>query len=689
MTPEDLGGARRRFCLEDGLHVYSPIRATNNKRRAAIPAVFSFLFVLTSTVHADRSKEADWTRIVPGDVRFYVEFRGLSAVRVQFKRLGIWDTAMDLRADEARRATATQPWQQRTHELLGLEPEEAIGELLGYRSALIAAEPAQWDNGVLLAELARDDQLERMLEAWDATETTSEGAVKRYRLSGGLMLASLGRVIAIAPAGDPDGLWGRTVLLMAGQKGPTLAGRADFAALRTRLSPDPQGLLYAVWKRDDPTAFAGCRRLVLGIWMEAENILCELHGHRAKPKLGDKPIDPADLSGIPASAIAAWCGSLDFRSLRNQDLESRRLDEQSLMDTFLSAIGWGATNQQTLIDTLGPECRILFGNDPAAAKVELKVPSAAIVVQAGKAPDMVANLDVILDIIAQGMAAFAAAPGERISPTPVIVKNCEGVELHGIRIGSILARRLEMPFLRHTELAWGQMDGRLLVSSSRAFAEELVRATLGKADRLDQDIIVETDHHSRRDDGPIVEFLLIRGTELSKMLTSWAEYVETRHPQATKPEWWRRWADQKVEARSRLDVALSEDPAVPGKATVVEVGEFSPAFNMLYPGDIVIAAAGAPLEGAQPARQVADRYRDRGESDVFPLTVLREGKQMVLEIKVSPATRLEPGILDPVRAVRQFASLAQRAENVTYIRRLTRPERLDASIRIKWDISSN
>lgn len=654
--------------------------------KPVLPACYSAVIAIVlagyaSTVCADNIKDADWSRIIPGDVRFYVEFRGLNAVRVQFSRLGIWKTVMQMREQEARRAATSQPWQQRTRELLGMDAESAVGDLLGFRSALIAANPSQWDNGVLLAELARENQLDQMLEMWNARETSPEGPVKRYTLSGGLMLAALGRVVAIAPAGDPDGLWGRTVLLMAGQRGPTLGGRADFAALRTRLSADPQGLLYAVWRRNDPTAVAGCRRLVVGAWVQQDQIVCELHGQRARPSREDKPIDPTGLSLLPKETLGAWIGSLDFKSLRQSNGSDEKLDEQSLMDVFLSAVGWGSTSQDSMIDSLGPECCVLFARDTAAQKTELIVPAVAMMVQTKKGKEIVASLDVILDIISRGAALFAAEPGRRVPPTPVLKRDCEGVDLHSIKIGPVLARRLGMPFLRHTEISWGAFEGRLLVSSSRAYAESIIHSVNHDADRLSSAIAADA---VARDDSSLAEFSFVQGAELSRMLTSWIAYIESRQPQVLDPMWWRNWADRRLEERTRLDVALSEDPATPGRATVVEVGEFSPAFNILMPGDVIIAAAGQPLEGSQPARQVAERYRNRGSAEVFSVTILREGRQMVHDIKVRPATRVDLGLFDPVLAVRQLAALAGRADTVTYRRHLTRPERLDASIRIKW-----
>ena len=632
--------------------------------------------------------DSDWSRIVPGDVRFYVEFRGLSAVRVQFSRLGIWDTVMEMREHDVQRRADDRPWQQRTRELLGMDPDTTIGDLLGYRSALIAANPTQWDNGVLLAELARDEQLERMLEMWNARESAPEGPVKRYSLSGGLMLAALGRLIAIAPAGDPDGLWGRTVLLMAGQRGPTLGGKADYAALRTRLSPDPQGLLYAVWKRNDPTAVAGCRRLVVGVWVEPDEILCEMHGQRARPTRVESPLSPAGISILPRETLGAWFGSLDLKALQSADAENRPLDEQSVLDVFLAAIGWRAAGQESLIDALGPECRVLFARDSAATKTNLITPAVAMMIEAKKGPEIVRNLDVILDIISQGAALFAAEPGRRTPPTPVIKRDCEGVDLHSIKIGPVLARRLKMPFLRHTEISWGALDNLLIVSSSREFAEKIIRAARSDSGRIDHAVALGAVGRPGRDDGPLAEFVFLRGAELSRMLASWVEYVETRHPALLEPGWWQRWADRKVEDRTRLDIALSENPAEPGRAVVEEVGEFSPAFNILMPGDVIIAAAGQPLAGSQPARQVADRYRNRGASEVFQVTILRDGEELAFEIKVPPATRADLGYIDPVSAVRQLAALARQAELVTYRRHLTRPERLDAAIRIRWNQSS-
>src|SRR5207249_1325681 len=145
----------------------------------------------------------------------------------------------------------------------------------GRRSALIASESSEWQNGVLLAELESPSDLRPLLERWQARTLEAEGLVQRYTLTGGLMLATLDRTLAIGPPDDPEGLWGRTVQLLSGRRGPSLAGRAEFAALRSRAAGSDQGLLYVAWPDGDSTSVAGCSRLLASFSVTGSEIRCE------------------------------------------------------------------------------------------------------------------------------------------------------------------------------------------------------------------------------------------------------------------------------------------------------------------------------------------------------------------------------------------------------------------------------
>lgn len=657
-------------------------------------------------VRADELDDSDWPRIVPGDVRLYIEFRDLAAAREKFRALGIWDTVRDLREEDARQRKE-QAWQPQTEKLLGMDSEAVITELLGRRSAIFAKSAANWDDGLLLVELPEADAVARLLKRWGAVDMPEEASgesgtpVRRYVLGGGLLVAATGRLLAIGPAGDPDGLWLRTAHLMEGRRGPSLAARADFAALRARLSPDPQGFLYAVWDKDDPTAPAACQRLVAGIWMPPDRIVCELRGQLSRPETERTPLDAAVLDDVPVTALAAWACGIDFAALRKSTAPMERREGPSLVEIFQTAFGWVRSGEKALIDALGPQCRVVIGRDPKALVTGFDLPAATLTCGVRDGKTVMAQLDMLLDLLANVVAYLNVAAGEgeapaepdqdeaaHAEPSPghevaVRREECEGVTLNSVRIGPHLARRVNLDFLKNTELAWALVDDRLLLSTSRGHAEEIIRAGRGKAPGMAKML---GDMTAARVSGnrAIVECFVLRGRAVSAMMNNWLAYLKDHQPETLSADWWKKWAQRRVEERQRFGVTLARNKQRPRSAVVREISVNSPAAEQLVIGDVIIGAGGQPLTRDNPAQEIADRYRARDMAKPFLLRILRGEETMDLMIRVPAMEPPDVTAIDPPTAVRRFSTLIDRVDTVTGVRFQTQPDRLEADIHIKW-----
>jgi len=671
--PRDLKAAARRRC------VTAPKLAAG---AAGLCLLASSAGAFAQPTPHDDGAGLDWTRLVPGDTRFFVEIRGLSAIRRQFRDLGIWETIQAIRAHGTAAATS-QPWQKRTEELLGLDPDAAIDQLLGRRSALIAAEPGQWENGVLLAELEDAAHVGRWVSRWRGQRLADEGGVQRYVLRGGLLLAAAGKLMALGPAGDPDGLWARTVLLMAGRRGPTLGGRADFAALRSSLSPDPRGLLYAAWPEDDPYAVAGCRRLLVGAWFEPSGIVCELQGHRDETLADVGSIDPELLMTLPASSLLVWAGNLDFAGLAKHAQPMDTADS-SLTGLILSVLSWTLPGKDSLADSLGPACRIVVGRDSPARSLEFQLPAIGVICKAREAERFVESLDGILGLLGQGLEVMSPPSGDRVPQASVRVSRCEDVDLHSIKIGPALSRRLGLDVLREVEIAWAKIDEELIVSTSLRHAEEIIRAARGKAARFSPRDARRSGAPDGGPDRKLTECIYLRGDALAHMLDSWLRYLERSHPECLDAGWWQSWGRRRLEERDRLGLALGPDPADPTRAVVLEISAASQAIAFLSPGDVIVGAAGKSLVTNRPAAEVAERYAERADADEFSLDVLREGEPVRVRIPVSPRRAIDLTGFDPVLAVRQLTALTRRAESIALRRYVSKPDRLSAEIHIGW-----
>lgn len=627
--------------------------------------------------------EVDWMKIVPGDAGFYVELHDLAAIREQFKEIGIWDTVLELSAQDAASPT-TQPWQRRSEELLGLSPEAAINLLLGRRAALIAASSGQWQNGVLLGEIARMSDLGPLLRGWRAIALSGEGPVRRYRLRGGILLATLGRTLVLGPAGDSDGLWGRTVLLLSGRRGPTMAGRSEFAGLRSRLSREYPSVVYAVWPEGDPSALRGCDRLLIGLSLDSDSIVCELRGNRQAGEPAVACMGASAIGAMPVGSIAVWTQGVDFAALADGLRHGWDERRDSLLQFIFRGFVGSQEGSEGLLAQLGPAYTVVVGVDRPASAAGFAMPAVTLIADARETEDHIERLDRVLGILAQ-LVDMMAQPGDRQrEPITVERRRCEDVELHHVEIGPALARRTGLGFLAGVQPCWTVLDGRLVVSTSIGHVEDIVKAARGTAPRLDGATYVK-GLLPRVEGGEVVsEWFFLRGSAVSAIWSSWLSFLRSDHPESLQKEWWQAWVAERVERRGRLGIGLVNHRSRDRQAVVKEVSRGSPAAGIVRVGDVVVGASGRPLTTTQPAREVAARYSARRDARMFEVQVLRNGRPMALKIPVLPVSDFDGGMFDPVQALRRLITLSRQAETVTVWRYATTPDRFDARIEIRW-----
>ncbi|MFQ5424263.1 MAG: PDZ domain-containing protein [Phycisphaerae bacterium] len=630
---------------------------------------------------------ADWLHIVPGDVKLYVELRNLNAIRAQFRHLGIWGVVRELSRPDESRAT-TQPWHRRAESSLDLDPEAAISQVLGRRAALIAAHLQDWQAGVLLAELPAQTQLRTLLRRWNARAASGAAAVQRYTLRGGIALAVRGRTLVFGPAADTSGLWARTVRLLEGRRGPSLANQSEFAGLRSRLAIDESGIAFASWPGESEAQPAGAirsNRLLVGFSITPTGIDCELHGQAAGAPALASTEACLDLARLPATTLACWSGSFDPSSFIRPLDAQRAASDISLVELFLGFLSPPTPKQSDLAAELGPRFTVVVDSDRRRSEKRYELPWLSLILEARDAAAVNARLQPVVQLF----LSLLSAPGPEDAPSatavPIHSETCEDVEVRSVALGELLAKRPALSFLSGIELCWGNLDGRLILSSSREHVESIVRAVRGKAPVLAGERGFAELGRPVEGSEPVVEWLHVRGSALSRMLTSLLLYTMREHPTALSGRWWRSWASERLRQKTRLGVGLKPDATNDRRAVVVEISPVSPARGRLRIGDIIVAVAGAPLTTTRPATEVAKRYGQRGEAREFSLTVLRDGETLDISVPVAPGQPLDLSRFDPPRAIRYLAALLRRIRVLSIRRLAAGPAELNARAIIRWD----
>ncbi len=618
----------------------------------------------------------DWLRLVPGDVRFYIEINDLSGLRDRFLKLRIWHTVRELTEREG--ATTSRP----SDRLPGLTADNAISQLIGRRCALWAADSTQWQDGVLFAELDRPESVQRWRTVWRANRLPDDGPIQRYTLRGGMRMAAWDRLLVLGPANDPNNLFGKAVELMAGRAGSHLRGQSEFASLSARMKSPFDGLAYVAWRDGDPFALAGCRRMIVGFSVNEDELHCEVHGRRRRSIETLHAVDRNVIERLPANTIAAYSGSFTPKKLASASKGGLSLEDDSLLGLLGRMISAGSTAPTSLMDQIGPRVTVVTGLDVGnRAPNRLRSPSVGLIMES-KEPDRVAEqLDLMLGLLAA--AASLAAPSPNANDPPIIVekRNDHGIEFHSVAIGVPLARRLSLPFLADLDIAWASRPGCVMVATTQRELRSLLTAQGGASKPFD---IGGRSAGSETDEGEISEWAFVNGFEVSQLLLNWLGHIRRNYPAALQDRWWQSWALERAQARTRLGLGLRDLPEAPGNVVVVEVESTSPAAELLRVGDRVVAVGGASLPASGAAGEVARRYHERGAATVFELTVLRDGRRESIQIPVDPLPTSELQSLEPIRAMRHLIILLNRVDTIQYERFGLAGDRVDLRVRVKW-----
>ncbi len=627
------------------------------------------------------ARRIDFAKLAPEDVRFYVELNDLAAMQRRLDALDIWTSVREL-TEQA--GAASQPFRTRARLLLGMPPERVIQHLLGHRSALFATTSAEWEKGVIVAELPDEASIDRLLKRWNPQDLGRQGAVRQYRLSSGLLLGVWNRLIVLGPKDDPAGLWARTLLVISGKAVSALADRSEFAGMRARLRLPYDGIAYASWAAVDPFALADCERIIVAFSLTETELRCEVYGQRRLAVQESIGVDLEAARGLPADSLAVWAGSFDAEHLRRPSSGSILGDDRSLVGLLAGTISAVTLGQDGAAGGLGPRAVVVVGDTPEKSGDGVRVPPVTVVCEAAEADRYSKNIGDVVELLAVATGAMRSAEVSDAPIEHIETRRCEGVDVHFVRFGLHLSRRFELDFLEQVQLCWAADGDRLLLSSSADHVEAILKSTRGKSPRLEGDRVGEAVMREVSGGAPVTQLALLRGRQLSKVLREWLIQLRRVRPDGVRDEIWRAWAKERLARSDRFGLGLRDDENRAARSIVVEVEAESPAAGHLRPGDVIVEAAGRRLPAAEPSLEVAQRFRERGTRREFKLRIEREGRALDVAVPVAPARELDLGKIRPVQTILQWAMLLRPIESLAYVQRGGAPGRIDAEILVRW-----
>jgi len=623
------------------------------------------------------AESPDLARLAPNDAEFYAEFRGLSELRKRFESMGVWQA---LRGYAEGDTAESDRWQRQTEASLGMTSDELIDTLLGNRAAIFAKTPADWQDGVVIAELKTPADVSRLLKRWGVETKPTPDTVSEHEIGKSLTCATLSNLMILGRADSEDRGYKRAVALLREQSRAHLSGRTDFAALRSHLPEAPAGVVYAKWPASHPYSILGCQTLMAGFYFDQTITRCRLVGHLQDEDLTHQILPEKFWAHRPSNEVAFLAAHM-----RNPDgmlaTSTPAISSNGLLGGLLNSLVPSSADGTPFAQSIGPQfCLSSLTRDDTREPI---MPDTALVFSSAAPQQAIQQLEPVLLLL--GNLIRMMAPAEASTTDAVVI---ERKEIGGRRVamlpwGRLLALRKEFAFLSPIVLAWStDRDVVGLATSTRALTDCLDSVTGGR----ERSRVKTGDVWNRFDgrDNGVIECAYLRGAAWSKILASWLAYTEQHYPQLANDGWWQVWAADRMMREAQLGLGLVNSRTQQAAAEVREIAVNSPARSKLRTGDTIIGAAGRALDSASPARSVAQRYHDRGASTNFPLIVLRDGKRLRIDLRVPPSPDLRLANFKPITSIRKIGELLGGIKTIAYMRYRAQPGWLDAEVMVDW-----
>lgn len=629
------------------------------------------------TASAQTAPSGDWLTFVPAEARLYVEFRNLNRVRAQLQRLGVWD-AVNLLGDRAERSRLEDAWQHHSQRLLGMSREEAVTQVLGQRTAVIAADPRRWKQGLVVAQLADAAAVKQLLAQLSAREYGRGGRVRRFRSErGGLRVAVRDTLVILGPTSKPDTLWQSTLALFEGGAAPRLLDDSDVARRLNRLPPNADALVVArigdasTGAAKAPQGTAGW--LVLGARFEPQRLVADLSFPSADERLFP-PLAANDdhlVRGAPGGALALWLGHFDPAHWKGAVAPAA----SGLLQLVSAVMGPGDPGKSGLF-RVGPNAAVLLHCEAPGAVAPYPKPVLTVVVDAADPPSAAQALRSAAAVVVAYINTQLARAGAPQHALEIESRPVGPSTLHRLALGAALASYTECPFLRDLEIAWLQTGDRLIVSTSAAMVESIASAARGAMSTMPPSTVEALDGCDQR--------LMFRGTAIADMLQGWLNHARDTDARMLRRGWWVDRARRRAREKQQLGVTIrgSSEPRL--QAVVLEVETGSPAATVLRPGDIILGVDGEGLMTDRPARELAERFRTRPREERFDIEFERDGERRAESIALPARSLPGSGVFNPPALLRPIITLGRRIESISIAARQDSPTLRTARLVVNW-----
>jgi hypothetical protein len=649
----------------------------------------------SATATADDS----FARFVPADVRAFAEVRGLARLVERLGLNGGWTAWTQLAAGQTSRPAVTVEWGERVGRILGMTLTEAARDLFGTQVAVAAPSYDSLAEGVLLALAPDDNVIGGLIAKNRAQSQPSIGAVPCYTLKEGLSLAVKDHIIVLGQRAGHAGLFERTVALLGGNSGQTLATSPAYVEQIKRLPQGSQGVLYLELPAPGGTTttrarladpiltsepvWSSFRRLAVGLYDRGPGLDLHIRGLSDQPgaAAGVKDLSLDPVARLPRSTLLVWAQTLKPVELYRRIMADRSPDQAIFRGNLevIQAVLRPADLEKDLLAKLGPQVMVVWGHSPGH-RVEgaepFDLPLLSLMIESQDSVATAALLQRLGERFLGWMKVEFARAKQNLDLSVEQIVHGQ-TTIYRIPLGSLYKGNTRCPYLKTLEISWAAVPGWLILSTHPEHIRQMIDARQAPTAQTFADTVAFKSVQQR--DG-VSSFMLMQPAAAANLLQSWLDYSAKYAPQILEPLWWKRMIVRRSGRRVEMGIIIKQG-SEPGRVTVGSpVLPEMPAAGRLMPGDKISAVDGVTLSEDHPEEDLRDLVGLRRDAAVV-LRVERSGKLLDVRIPLGPPSPLPIGAdWDPIRSIRYLIGLGRGLEVAGYVGATAKAPNYDATL---------
>ncbi len=624
-----------------------PQRPSTSIRFNLLPLLISLLLPLAAP--AQEAADRSLAQHVPPDVGIFAELRAPDELLTILAEPRLWTSLAEI-AGQPARPEETQRWKQIIEDTVRMTPQAAIEDLCAGGIAFVGAGVGRSQDAVVITR-PKNARPETLIAGWDARRVEIAGTPSTWWLRR-IGVTVHQDMLIFGDLLPPKGMFRHVAeTLHAEPRRGRLSDATIFKALRRKLPPNPDGLLYARLGKTiattqpvRPASLLVADHIMVGLQREGRRLHLTAIGD---PSSGTEPSPggaPADAARLPRETLFAWEANVDYAQLGAQ---VERLPDDHFAQLALRLLPPDAS-LPLLLESLAGRTTLALGHVARPADSSLPpIPAIGLTVALSNPEQARYCIEEMAGALQLLYGSMSLARGLPALPTAT-TRKLGGAEIHVLDLSALLPADDET--LRGAlRISWTVTDETLLLATHDAWLEQMLAAQRGAVPNLAGTLQLA----QRAPTSAAGNVIVLQAGAVSRIGQTWLDYLARNDAEVLTEKWWR----DRQESAGRLGIDVAQDRTA-RSLTIRSVQRGRPAEGFLNPGDAIVGCNGRRFRTDEPIKEIRAAIESRPAARWVELLVERDGVLLPIRVPLP--------FINPVDTLQRLVAFGRVADAVVY-----------------------